>query len=96
MQVEFDVDDDLNMADVEDGNEDDLEDIDHDDDDDEEEEEEDEEDDFGKLYYYTLCTPSIFNLDQKFHGLSCFWGFRVYKRVQNQLRKTSVIRLPKE
>ena len=49
MQVEFDVDDDLNMADVEDGIEDDLEDLDHDDDDDDEEEEEDEEDDFGKI-----------------------------------------------
>ena len=39
----------------------------------------------------TQCAHSMFNLDQKFHGL---WGFHVYKRVQNQSRKTSVIRLP--
>ena len=38
------------------------------------------------------CAPSIFNLDQKFHGLPCFWSFHTYKRVQNQSRKTSVIR----
>ena len=23
------------------------------------------------------CAHSIFNLDQKFHGLSCFWGFNI-------------------
>ena len=40
--------------------------------------------------------PDIFKLDQKLHGLSCFWGFHIHVRVQNQSRKTSVIRLPKE
>ena len=43
---------------------------------------------------YTV-PPSTFNLDQKFHGLSCFWGIDIHKTVQNQSRKTSVIRLPK-
>merc|ERR1711994_99983 len=60
MQVEFDVDDDLNMADVEDGNEDDLEDIDHDDD--------DEEDDFGSYkqnQHYTKTTLVSNNTVQK-------------------------------
>ena len=46
-------------------------------------------------YYSPQCTPSIFNLDQKFHGLSCFWGIDIHETVQNQSRKTSVIRLPK-
>ena len=39
------------------------------------------------------CAHSIFNLDQKFHGLSCFWGIDIHETVQNQSRKTSVIRL---
>ena len=43
----------------------------------------------------TQCVPGIFNLDQKFHGLSCFWGIDIHETVQNQSRKTSVIRLPK-
>ena len=43
----------------------------------------------------TQCAPSISNLDQKFHGLSCFWGIDIHEIVQNQSRKTSVIRLPK-
>ena len=42
------------------------------------------------------CAPSIFNLDQKFHGISCFWGIDTHEAVLNQSRKTSVIRLPKE
>ena len=41
------------------------------------------------------CTPDIFNLDQKFHGLSCFWGIDIQETVQNQSRKTPVIRFPK-
>ena len=41
------------------------------------------------------CAPCIFNLVQKFHGLSCFWGIDIHETVQNQSRKTSVIRLPK-
>ena len=41
------------------------------------------------------CAPSIFNLNQKFHGFSCFLGIDIHETVQNQSRKTSVIRLPK-
>ena len=43
----------------------------------------------------TQCVPGIFNLNQKFHGLSCFWGLYIHKTFQNQSLKTSVIRLPK-
>ena len=50
--------------------------------------------DFG-IAYITQCTPGIFNLDQKFHGLSCIWRLNIHETVQNQPRKTSVIRLPK-
>ena len=39
------------------------------------------------MKYITQCAPGIFNLEQKFHGLSCFCGFHVCKRVQNQLKK---------
>ena len=46
--------------------------------------------------YGSQCAPGIFNLDQKFYRVSCFWGFQIYKRIQNQSRKTSVIGLPKE
>ena len=42
--------------------------------------------------YCPQCAPGIFNLDQNFHGVFCFWDFQMYK---NQSRKTSVIRLPK-
>ena len=51
----------------------------------------------GPLYQgeEAQCALSIFNLDQKFHGLSCFWGIDIHETVQNQSRKTSVIRLPK-
>ena len=41
------------------------------------------------------CAPGIFNLNQKFQGLSCFWGNDIHETVQNQSRKTSVIWLPK-
>ena len=52
------------------------------------------------LHYKSLNTkvdsaPSIFNLDQKFHGLSCLRGIDIHEIVQNQSSKTSVIRLPK-
>ena len=50
--------------------------------------------DFG-IAYITQCIAGIFNLDQKFHGLSCIWGLYIHETVQNQSRKTSVIRLPK-
>ena len=43
----------------------------------------------------TQCALGIFNLDQKFHGLSCSWGINIHETVQNQSRKTSDIRLPK-
>ena len=52
MQVEFDADDDLNMADVEDGNEDDLDEIEEDEEleiEEQDEDEEDDEDDFGEF-----------------------------------------------
>ena len=39
------------------------------------------------------CASSNFNLDQKFHRLSCFWDIDIDEAVQNQSRKTSVIRL---
>ena len=41
------------------------------------------------------CAPGIFNLDQKFHGFSCFWCFHICKRVQTKSKETSVIGLPK-
>ena len=47
------------------------------------------------LHHKPQCIPGIVNLDYKFHGLSCFWGFHMFKKVQNQSRKTFVIRLPK-
>ena len=47
------------------------------------------------LYSMSQCAPGIFNLDQKFHGVSCFWGRYIHEIVQNQSRKTSVIGLPK-
>ena len=36
------------------------------------------------FHYQAQCAPGIFNLDKKFHGLSCFWSFHRCKRVQNQ------------
>ena len=50
--------------------------------------------DFG-IAYITQCIAGIFNLDQKFHGLSCIWGLYIHETVQNQPRKTFVIRPPK-
>ena len=44
---------------------------------------------------FLQCAPGIFNPDQKFHGLSCFWSIDIHEIVQNQSRKASVIRLPK-
>ena len=41
------------------------------------------------------CTPGIYNLDQKFHGLFCFCGLYIHEKAQNQSKKISVIRLPK-
>ena len=39
--------------------------------------------------------PGIFNLNQKFHGLFCFWGLYIHETVWNLSRKISVISLPK-
>ena len=47
------------------------------------------------LNVISQCTPGIFNLDQNFHGLSCFGGLHIHETVQNQSRKRSVIRLLK-
>ena len=44
----------------------------------------------------TQCNSDIFTLDQNFHGLSYFWGLYTHVTVQNQSRKTSIIRLPNE
>ena len=41
------------------------------------------------------CAPAVVNLDQKFHKPICFWDLYIHEKVQNQSRKTSVIRLPK-
>ena len=41
------------------------------------------------------CAPGIFNLNQKFHGVFCFWGLFTHEIAQNLSRKTSVIGLPK-
>ena len=56
----------------------------------------------GRLRFFAIRTtnstqhaPGIFNLDQKIHGFSYFWGIYIYETVQNQSRKTSLIRLPK-
>ena len=46
-------------------------------------------------YYKTQCPPGTFKLYQKFLGLFGFWSLYIYETVQNQSRKTSVIRLPK-
>ena len=46
-------------------------------------------------FLYSQCTPGNFNLEQKFHGLSCFLSIDIHETVQNQSRKISVIRLPK-
>ena len=40
------------------------------------------------------CAPYVFNLDQKFHGLFCFYDIDICKIVQNQLKKPSVNGVP--
>ena len=42
------------------------------------------------------CAPGSFNLNQKVHGLYHFYKAVIYKTIQNQLKKPSVIRLPKQ
>ena len=41
------------------------------------------------------CAPGFFNPNQKVHGLFHFYNAVVYKTVENQLKKPSVIGLPK-
>ena len=41
------------------------------------------------------CAPGFFNLNQKVHGLFDFYNAVIYIKVQNQLKKPSVIGLPK-
>ena len=41
------------------------------------------------------CAPGFFNPNKKVHGLFHFYNAIVYKIVQNQLKKPSVIGLPK-
>ena len=45
--------------------------------------------------YQTQCAPGIFNPNQKVHGLFHFYNADMHKTVQNQLKKPSVIGLPK-
>ena len=44
---------------------------------------------------YAQCAPGSFNLNQKVHGLYHFYKAVIYKTIQNQLKKPSVIGLPK-
>ena len=41
------------------------------------------------------CAPGFFNPNQKVHGLFDFYNAVMHKTVQNQLKKPSVIGLPK-
>ena len=43
----------------------------------------------------TQCAPGFLNLIQKVHGLFDFYNAVKYIKVQNQLKKPSVIGLPK-
>ena len=43
----------------------------------------------------TQCAPGVFNPNQKVHGLFHFYNAVMHKTVQNQLKKPSVIGLPK-
>ena len=86
MQVEFDVDDDLNMADVEDGNDMDDDDLDRiDEDEDDEEEEEDEEDDttcFGKRFSFESTMPFFLARCLPWDLFCYFLSLRFSKHVQ--------------
>ena len=45
--------------------------------------------------YNSQCAPGFFNLNQKVHGLFDFYNAVIYIKVKNQLKKPSVIGLPK-
>ena len=49
-----------------------------------------------RSYEETQCAPGSFNLNQKVHGLYHFYKTVIYKTIQNQLKKPSVIGLPKQ
>ena len=87
MQVEFDVDDDLNMADVEDGNDMDEDDLDRiDEDEDDEEEEEDEEDDttcFGKRFSFQLTMPLFFSSLSALRFILLLFKFKIFQARSN-------------
>ena len=46
-------------------------------------------------YLPAQCAPGFFNPNKKVHGLFHFYNAILYKIVQNQLKKPSVIGLPK-
>ena len=46
--------------------------------------------------YSSQCAPGFSNPNQKFHGLFHFYIVGIYKTDQNQLKKPSVIRFPKQ
>ena len=45
---------------------------------------------------HSQCAPGSFNLNQKVHGLYDFYKTIIYKTIQNQLKKPSVIGLQKQ
>ena len=44
---------------------------------------------------FTQCAPGFFNPNQKFHGLFHFYNADMHKNVKDQLKKPSIIGLPK-
>ena len=50
---------------------------------------------FKNLVTNTQCTPTFSNPDQKVHGVFHFYIAVICKKIQNPLKKTSVIRLQK-
>ena len=53
------------------------------------------EDPLEILHIYPQCAPGFFNPNQKVHGLFHFYNADMHKTVKNQLKKPSVIGLPK-
>ena len=45
--------------------------------------------------YRPQCAPAFSNPDQKVHGFFDFYIVVMYTTIQNQLKKTSIIGLPK-
>ena len=46
-------------------------------------------------YYSAQCAPGFSNPNQKVHGLFQFYNADMHKTVKNQLKKPSIIGLPK-